>query len=307
MNTSDTSIISKRSPLLAAILSFAATGLGHIYCGKIEKGLVLFFISFAFAPVIVTAMETMSSPYSLMAVILSVLVLVSVFVYAIVDSAITARKTATGYRLKEYNRWYIYLLLIVVSFSYPTNLANSIRTNVVQAYKIPSTSMTPGILKGDRLFLNKAVYKTQSPGIGDIVIFTYPDNRHLDYMKRIVAMPGDSIEIRQDRVYINDKPLAYETMGQELKNQVDPGSGTILVEKNGSSQYRILLSVDDPAESTFNRITIPHGFCFVLGDNRHGSKDSRHFGPVPLADIKGRVDFIYFPAGTWSRFGKYRD
>lgn len=307
MDTSCINITVKRSPLLAGLLSLAATGLGHIYCGKIEKGLVLFFISFAFAPVIVTAMETMSSPYSLVAVILSILVLVSVFAYAVVDSVMTARKTAASYKLKEYNRWYIYLLLIVVSFSYPTNLANSIRSNILQAYRIPSTSMAPGILKGDHIFLNKAVYKTQSPVIGDVVVFPHPDNRHLDYIKRIVAMPGDSIEIRQDRVYINDVPLAYETKDREKEKQADTVSGTVLREKNGNAVYRILLSGNDSLCSNFSRITIPHGHCFVLGDNRHESRDSRHFGPVPLADVKGRVDYIYLPAGTWSRFGKYRD
>ena len=87
-----------------------------------------------------------------------------------------------------------------------------------------------------------------------------------------------------------------------IKRQVH---GKVLRETNGDVSYKIMLT--DAPSQYFNRITVPDGHCFVLGDNRNNSSDSRHFGPVPLVDVKGRVDYIYFPAESWSRFGRYRD
>ena len=298
----------KRVPFLALLLSIAATGLGHIYCGKLAKGLFLFFISFAFAPIIANSMENISSIFSLMAVIGSIIILISVFLYAVVDSYLLAKQVGRGYALKEYNRWYVYLLFIVVSVSYPSSLSNHIREDILQAFKIPSVSMVPSILRNDYVLLNKAIFKTQAPTRGDVVVFVYPNDRHLNYIKRIVAMPGETVEIRNNVVLVNDKPLEYDRVDSEalsaIKNQVD---GNVLEEVNGDVRYKIMVKGTDPAYSDFKRITVPNGHCFVLGDNRTHSSDSRHFGPVPLADIKGRVDYIYLPAETWSRFGKYHN
>ncbi|MBU1172330.1 MAG: signal peptidase I [Proteobacteria bacterium] len=295
-----------RSPLWAGFLSLAATGLGHIYCGKIEKGLVLFFISFVFAPIISSSMTQGTSSFSLAAVIGSVLILVFVFFYALIDAVITAKKINKPYTLKEYNRWYIYLAFIIVSVTYPTNLANTIRDHVVQAYKIPSNSMVPGILKHDFVLINKAVYRKHSPEVGDVVIFINPNKRHLDFMKRIVAMPGDTLEIKNNVVFINDSPLGYRDANDDalkaLGKQVD---GTVIIEINGSATYGIMLTQDKMPD--FQKTKIPNGHCFVLGDNRNNSQDSRKFGPVPLCDIKGRVESIYLPAESWSRFGSYKD
>ena len=78
-----------------------------------------------------------------------------------------------------------------------------------------------------------------------------------------------------------------------------------LEEENNETKYPIM--TEDNKIDNMEKTTVPHGHCFVLGDNRANSRDSRHFGPVPLADVKGRVDYIYWPALNWSRFGKYGD
>ena len=121
-------------------------------------------------------------------------------------------------------------------------------------------------------------------------------------------MPGETVGIKNNVVVVNDKPLEYDPVDSEafsaIKNQVD---GNVLEEVNGDARYKIMLKGTDPAYSDFKKITVPNGHCFVLADNRGRSSDSRHFGPVPLADIKGRVDYIYLPAETWSRFGKYQN
>lgn len=295
-----------RSPLLAVLLSMAATGLGHIYCGRLLKGLILFFASFAFAPIIVVTAQNADSAFMLVLVVGSVMLLVGVFVYALVDAGLLARRLRQGYQLKEYNRWYVYLLFIVVALSYPTNLAGSVRGNLLQAFKIPSRSMAPSILPGDRILLNKAVYKIKAPQRGDVVVFIYPDDRRLFYIKRIVALPGDSIEIRNNKILINDRPLTYSPL--TVRPDLDLYNGdTLLVrqENNNGRSYPVM--IDNEKIENMPKTVVPHGTCFVLGDNRGNSKDSRNFGPIPLADVRGRVDYIYWPASKWSRFGKFRD
>jgi signal peptidase I len=295
-----------RLPVLAVLLSMGATGLGQIYCGKLAKGLTLFFLSFAFAPIIVGAMERWDTIWALVALIAAMLLLFSVFIYAMVDAYCLAKRVNRPYHLQEYNRWYIYLLFILVSLAYPTSLAHTIREQVVEAYKIPSASMAPNILPGDHVLLNKSVYKKQSPRVGEIVIFPQPNARHMNFLKRIVALPGDTLEIRNHVLWINGRPIDTEvTTDSHTMGRPDPASGKIVQEANGMARYSIQYSNQAPVD--YPKIIVPNGHCFVLGDNRSESKDSRDFGPVPLTDIKGRVDFIYFPVGSWDRFGRYQD
>jgi len=304
MNRSTQEENAKRNPFVALVLSIAATGLGHVYCGKLAKGLVLFFISFAFAPIIVTGIQSMSSTFSLILVILSVLILVGVFIYAVVDAFFIAKRMTSPYRLKEFNRWYIYLLFIVVSVSYPTNLSGNIRSHIIQAFKIPSASMVPSILKGDYVLLNKSIYNLQSPARGDVVVFVNPNDRRKNWIKRIVALPNDTVEIRNNVLFINGEPLAHRPISEAKLSKIeDQITGSVLEEINGTTDYEIMLSTNSGAD--FRKIKVPNGHCFVLGDNRGNSRDSRHLGPIPLRDVMGRVDFIYLPAETWSRFGVF--
>lgn len=295
-----------RLPVLALLLSMGATGLGQIYCGKLAKGLTLFFLSFAFAPIIVGVMDRWNTTWALVVLIAAMILLFSVFIYAMTDAYRLAKRANSQYTLKEYNRWYLYLLFILVSLAYPTNLAHTIREQVVEAYKIPSVSMAPNILRGDHVLLNKSVYKKQSPRVGDIVIFPQPNARHMNYMKRIVALAGDTLEIRNNVLWINDQPLDAEvtTQFKEMDGH-DPAAGEIVEERNGAARYAVWRSSRSPVN--LPKIVVPNGHCFVLGDNRSESRDSRDFGPVPIADIKGRVDFIYLPVKSWDRFGRYRD
>ncbi len=302
-----------RRPVLAVLLSVAATGLGHVYCGRLLKGLILFFAGFAFAPIVVFAAQNAASPLMLSVVILSLLLLLGVFLYALVDAGLLARKIGSDYRPKEYNRWYVYLLFIVVALTYPTNLASSIRDNVLQAFKIPTTSMAPAILPGDRVLLNKTRYRLHRPQRGDVVIFVYPDDRRLFYMKRIVGLPGERVAIRDGVVHINGRPLPQKEMDTESQMNLDlPPGAKIVMEESDNGSYPIIVGpepLDDMAE-----VVVPHGRCFVLADNRqwkgnHGENfgDSRYLGPIPLSDIKGRLDYIYWPAQSLKRFGVFHN
>lgn len=292
-----------RKPSVAILLSMAATGLGHIYCGRPTKGLILFFISFAFAPIMVRAAQSAASTGVLLMVVGSIVLMLAVFFYAVVDAGLLARRTGPDYEPREYNRWYLYLLMIAVAVGYPADMSGTIRDHILQAFKIPSASMAPNILPGDHVFLNKVAYRRRAPQRGDVVVFVYPDDRRLFYIKRLVALPGDSIEISNNRVRINDRVLNTARLDPAAVNVNAPADTVYLEEQNHRQTYSIMMPADGMQD--LPKIIVPHGHCFVLGDNRADSRDSRHFGPIPLADVKGRVDYIYWPAQSWSRFGAF--
>jgi len=119
-----------------------------------------------------------------------------------------------------------------------------------------------------------------------------------------VALPGDTVEIRNNVLIVNGVPLEQRPVAdQEIADIENQINGTVVEEINGDASYRIMLSAKNGKR--FAKIRVPNGHCFALGDNRGNSVDSRHFGPVPLRDVMGCVDFIYLPAETWSRFGAF--
>ena len=136
-----------------------------------------------------------------------------------------------------------------------------------------------------------------------------------NYIKRVIAVAGDTVEMRDGQLYINDEQLKRQKIVQSeldgIRIEVDgkPLEGDVFEETNGDAQYKIFLAgpPNDQGPTDFAKMTVPEHHCFVLGDNRNLSLDSRHFGPVPLATIKGRADYLYWPAKDWSRFGRIKN
>lgn len=187
-------------------------------------------------------------------------------------------------------------------------LAFAIRVFVVQAFKIPSGSMIPTLLIGDHILVSKLSYGLQwptncvfkpafppvtcyssktlisfgTPRRGDIIVFRYPEDEDKDFIKRIVGLPGDKVQIVNKTVYINDQPLDDRAYTQ----RVDPGliDGTI-----------------NPRDN-FGPVTVPEGAYFVMGDNRDQSLDSRFWGFVTADKIRGNAFRIYW---SWSGQGKW--
>ncbi|MBW2181475.1 MAG: signal peptidase I [Deltaproteobacteria bacterium] len=191
-------------------------------------------------------------------------------------------------------------------------LALFIRTFVVQAFKIPSGSMKETLLVGDHILVNKFIYGIKIPFIKktlipiknpqreDIIVFKYPIDPKKDFIKRVIGIPGDVIEIRDKQIFINGKNF-------------------------GDKVYESYKDPDKiPAESShrdnYGPVTVPLESLFVMGDNRDNSHDSRFWGFVPLEDVKGKAFLIYWssvlPRGwiwnwnwetlilRWDRLGK---
>jgi len=304
----------RRKPLTAIVLSLIMPGLGHIYCGRIVKGIILAFLSSILIPVTFATLSVSHLTVRIAVIITALFASLVVWLIAIIDSWYTARHTTDSYTLKDYNRWYVYVLLVLMSTGSSTEIALNVRTNYMEAFFVPVASNYPTIVPGDRFLANKLAYKTSDPKRGDLIVFINPENRRQNYIKRLIAVAGDTIEIRDNQVYVNDQKLERQKLPQsvldniKIKIQGEPLEGDVFYEINGDAKYKIFLTQPphDQASHDFAKITVPAHHCFVLGDNRNLTRDSRHVGPIPLATIKGRADYLYWPAKDWSRFGKIK-
>jgi len=180
-----------------------------------------------------------------------------------------------------------------------------IRTFLVEAFQIPSGSMERTLLVGDFLFVNKAAYGAQIPGTGarlpgfaspergDIVVFAYPKNPEQHYVKRVIGMPGDTVEMRNGFVSVNgrmlDEPYAQRT--DPLHDVYSPEFAWQRAHFVGRPDDARRLR---PSRDSWGPLAVPPGKYFVLGDNRDNSSDSRYWGFVEAAAIKGRPLVVYF-------------
>jgi len=249
-----------------------------------------------------------------MVIILSLLISLVVWLVAIIDSWHTAKHTSASYTLKDYNRWYVYVLLVLMGTGGSTQIAFNIRTTLLEAFRAPTASLYPTIVPNDRILANKLAYKNKDPKRGDLIVFLNPKDRRQNYIKRVIAIAGDTLEIKDGQLYVNNEKLQRQKLAQSALDNIrievrgEPFEGEVFEETNDNSQYKIFLAGPPHNQSStdFAKITIPEHHCFVLGDNRNLSYDSRQFGPIPLATVIGRADYLYWPVQDWSRFGRIK-
>jgi signal peptidase I len=199
--------------------------------------------------------------------------------------------TTTKSKLREYAEAIIIAILIALF----------IRTFIIQAFKIPSGSMKPTFEIGDHILVSKFIYGIKIPFLrntlipigdpqrGDIVVFIYPEDRSKDFIKRVIGVSGDTIEIRNKKIYLNGLPM-NDTYGVYTDDFIIPGS-------------------IQPRDN-FGPVTVRPGSIFVMGDNRDQSYDSRFWGFVNLKDVMGKAFIIYWSwdnenhSVRWNRFGQ---
>jgi len=178
-----------------------------------------------------------------------------------------------------------------------------IRTVVIEAFRIPTSSMENTLLVGDFLFVNKAVYGAEVPGTsmrlpafaeperGDVIVFNPPHEPEKNYVKRLVGMPLDTLEMRGKRLYLNGSP-AYEPYVRYTDRRGD----AVHPAMRWQSEHLIAAPPDQyhPTRDNWGPIIVPAGSYFVLGDNRDNSEDSRYWGFVSRDQIRGRPWFVYY-------------
>jgi signal peptidase I len=209
-----------------------------------------------------------------------------------------------------------------------------LRSFLFEPFKIPSGSMVPTLLVGDLILVNKFTYGVRLPVVnvkviprndpqrGDVIVFRYPPDPRLDYIKRVVGVPGDEVEWINQRLSINGQPVALQPLG-EYYDEDSLRYAPHFSEKLGTVDHRILV---DPKRNSFLagsdrsfpfhqncrytaegvRCKVPEGHYFVMGDNRDNSQDSRYWGFVPDRNLVGKAFMIWMNFGDFSRIGAFR-
>lgn len=269
---------------LAGLLSLVEPGLGQVYNGQFRKGVLFFLLPLVLLPGYVLCLNSRH-----LLVYLAAYLLLALFYYLFVvgDAIVCARRQKGEYRLKNYNRLSVYVAVVVVATLVSTGMNLALKYNFVQAFSIPAASMEPTLLVGDRILVDRSVY-ARDPKRGAVIVFAYPEDPRKDFVKRVVAVGGDTVAVRDKQLYVNGRPL-FEPYIEHRESELFPATA-------------------NPRDN-FGPVTIPTGACFVMGDNRDRSYDSRFWGVVGKERIKGTVKNIYWSwdrehnAVRWGRIG----
>lgn len=180
-----------------------------------------------------------------------------------------------------------------------------LRSFIAEPFRIPSASMMPTLLIGDFILVNKYTYGIRLPVInkkvielnepkrGDIVVFRFPKEPTVDYIKRVIGLPGDKVAYYDKQLYVNDKPVNQVSIGKyEGRGQgADMTGSEHLMEDLTGVEHSILIKNGSP--SVEGAYVVPEGSYFVMGDNRDNSNDSRYWGTVPEENLVGKAFFIW--------------
>ncbi len=225
----------------------------------------------------------------------------------LLDIFVLSKKRAANAKdpiLVEYSKSFFPVILLVFF----------IRSFIAEPFKIPSGSMMPTLLAGDFILVSKFSYgirvpilnytmiEVDKPKRGDVFVFHYPPKPSIDYIKRVVGLPGDVIEYKSKTLYINDKKIEQTFVDKYpyVMNEIHHIEAKELKEALGNVNHSILIH-DLPGENF--KFEVPQGHYLAFGDNRDNSADSRVWGFVPEHNLVGRAFFIWFNFGELKRIG----
>ncbi|MDH3601086.1 MAG: signal peptidase I [Candidatus Tectomicrobia bacterium] len=329
-------LIAPRVPWRAGLLGLLLAGLGQVYNGQMKKGIVfhcLLQLSALAALLILFAL-----PLAPVNVVGPLLMVLFVYLYILIDAIRIARRQDATYQRKAYNKWYIYLgIIVIMGYVIQPAMISALQDHLLQAFKMPSVSMENALLIGDHFLVNKFRYRLTSPQRFDVALIQYPWESQHQFVKRIIALPGDRIEVRDRQVYINDRSIEEPYARHDLRpRQTDFGpvvtpkkgdtieirqdrrvylngqplsipSGLFYPPPPGSAMtgFEVFYSSFFPPGTTLQKptgpFTVQEDYYFTLGDNRDYSKDSRYWGFVPHANLRGTANTIYW---SWDRAAK---
>ncbi|HEY3666245.1 MAG TPA: signal peptidase I [Polyangiaceae bacterium] len=301
-----------RKPRLALAAALLMPGLGQLYLGDLPRGLCCLLGGALAVPA--AAHLALCGPPQLLCflVFAGVLLTIALYLWSVWDAWRLARR-APSQVLRSWQRPSVYALYVVASYVFVlAPFTTSVRRDLLEAFVVPSASMSPGILPGDRIFADKTVGQPGGAKLwhGALAVFVYPNDRTSTFVKRVVGLPGDHVEIDGPNLRVNGRNVTQGPTDEPI-----PSSLTGLQafrERGDRGEYTVLWSQTDARPSSARSIVsfvVPDGQVLVLGDNRSASVDSRRFGTVPVSDIKGIARQIWFSASKrdgvrWGRLGK---
>lgn len=221
------------------------------------------------------------------------------------DPKIHEKKPKEPFIIDTSKSFFSVLLLVLV-----------VRSFVAEPFRIPSGSMIPTLQVGDFLVvtkysyglrlpvLNKKIVDVGSPERGDVVVFRYPKNPKVDYIKRIVGLPGDTLAYIDNELYINGKKVSVSQGSEQTYKSIDGHSYTVdvMTEELDGVLHQIQRDVGSVGRRNV-KVVVPEGHYFALGDNRNHSTDSRFWGFVPDENLVGKARFIWMHMG-WDKLNR---
>ena len=267
-----------KEPWVTLFLNAIFPGLGQIYAKRTIRGIVIIGVAFlllciAFIGVLflVNPDVVLTKTFVISGIVVIILV-IAFTIFTLIDGWICVRKYNISNNVKHANMTFriVAIVACLILFFTPTThtpIAAYIRNSVIQAFKIPSHGMAPTLQIGDRIFVNKRAYLTVMPQRGDIIVFKNPQDMKKSFLKRVVGLPGETLEIKDGKVIINGNAV--------------------------ESKFHYYNAGDYGKES--EKIEIPLNNYYVLGDDSESSRDSRHFGFIPSKYIIGKATKIYWP------------
>jgi len=272
--------IKKRSPILAPLLSIVSPGLGQMYNGQLGKGIIYYLFGY----LLFFLISLIGLQFKFYGLMLIFALIICVLLLIMGDALIVALKKKEIV-LRPYNRWYFYILFATLAFGISEISDVFIKVDPfggIKAYSIPTGTMIPTLMIGDRIIINLDYYKTNEVKRGDIIVFKYPENPKKDFIKRVVATGGDKIESKNKVIYLNGKKID-ESYVQHTDSAIFPH--------------------EFDSRDNFLPLTVPENKFFVMGDNRDQSHDSRFWGFVDINDIQGKALYVYWTEDK-SRIGR---
>lgn len=271
-------------PIVAVLLSLAVPGLGQLYCGKPLKGLVCLIAIAAITGTIISSALGVGIKITLALVLLGLAIEIAI----LVDAGLSAERPQDTAR-RWYDHWYAFLAAGVgFHLVFWPLVIVTIQPQVqgLRTFRLPAESMSPGIMKRDCFLARKVSSPAATPSRGEIIIFPFPEDRSKLFIKRVIGLPGEQIEIKSKQVFIDGKPLT------------DPW---------GNHRDSIIIPMNVSRRDHMPPLKIPEDSVFVMGDNRDHSLDSRFWGTVEIQDIGWKALFVYWsddPARIDTRLDK---
>ena len=306
--------VRRRKPWVGVVLSLITPGLGHLYAGAPRAALLVFILCDAVIALATAAGVLVPWPP------FNILLMVAGYVAAVFGAAYSAYRFACrapeDYRLRRYNRWFVYVALVLVAAYGIAPVTTGLqRRYIAQAFRMPSRSMEPTILTGDFLFVHRFRGASEALRRREIVVHESVTEPGVPVVKRIVGLPGDTLQMIRHTLVVNGLQQG-EPFTQHIDSLNDVSDSLMLW-----GQRFLLGSADSgpyhPSLDNWGPIVVPSDAVFVLGDNRDNSYDSRYWGFLPRRQVIGTPARIYFSfdpnsagplpwvtAIRWSRIGQ---
>ena len=300
----------KRHGWAAALLSLLTPGLGHLYAGRVRAAFVLGILITPFAAFLFL-LDVLAAPPPALFFLFGVAILLTVVVGIPIHAALLARRTGSAYQLRTFNRSYIYIAFVVlVGLVWQRGSYLFWKAYVAEAFRIPSAAGEPTLLVGDYIYVVKFPASARRPWLDSLVVFRSPEQSGLRVIKRAVALPGDTLSMRNGLLYRNGRQLSEP---YARRHDLPIRSDDQYMSQMRAWQVAHLVGIDParyvPTTRDWGPLVVPPDSFFALGDNRDESYDSRFYGFVPLANASARPRLIYFSydsssGARWERVGQ---